>query len=429
MQMAEIEYIHAREILDSRGNPTVEVDVRLLSGAFGRAAVPSGASTGAHEAIELRDGDKQRYLGKGVLKAVESVNNVIAPALLGYNALDQYDIDSTLIGIDGTPNKANLGANALLGVSLACAKAASVHSQQPLYRYLGGATATIMPIPLMNVINGGEHADNALDIQEFMLVPKGASTFKEALRWGVEVFHHLKKLLNAKGLNTAVGDEGGFAPNLPSNEAALEFLLQAIEAAGYEPGKQMALALDVAATELYKDGRYHLSSEGRDMSSDEFVDYLAMLSEKYPIVSIEDGLAEDDWTGWANITSKIGSKCQLVGDDLYVTNVERLERGIREKSGNAILIKVNQIGTLSETLEAITLARQNQFGIIVSHRSGETEDSTIADLAVATNAGQIKTGSASRSDRTAKYNQLLRIEEDLGPAARYAGLDLFQSEE
>lgn len=427
--MAEIEYIHAREILDSRGNPTVEVDVRLLSGAFGRAAVPSGASTGAHEAIELRDGDKQRYLGKGVLKAVESVNNVIAPALLGYNALDQYDIDSTLIGIDGTPNKANLGANALLGVSLACAKAASVHSQQPLYRYLGGATATIMPIPLMNVINGGEHADNALDIQEFMLVPKGASTFKEALRWGVEVFHHLKKLLHAKGLNTAVGDEGGFAPNLPSNEAALEFLLQAIEAAGYEPGKQMALALDVAATELYKDGRYHLSSEGRDMSSDEFVDYLSMLSEKYPIVSIEDGLAEDDWSGWANITSKIGAKCQLVGDDLYVTNVERLERGIREKAGNSILIKVNQIGTLSETLEAITLARQSQFGIIVSHRSGETEDATIADLAVATNAGQIKTGSASRADRTAKYNQLLRIEEDLGPAARYAGLDLFQSEE
>jgi len=429
MQMAEIEYIHAREILDSRGNPTVEVDVRLLSGAFGRAAVPSGASTGAHEAIELRDGDKQRYLGKGVLKAVESVNNVIAPALLGYNALDQYDIDSTLIGIDATPNKGNLGANALLGVSLACAKAAAVHSQQPLYRYLGGATATIMPIPLMNVINGGEHADNALDIQEFMLVPKGAPTFREALRWGVEVFHHLKKLLNAKGLNTAVGDEGGFAPNLPSNEAALEFLLQAIEAAGYEPGKQMALALDVAATELYKNGRYHLSSEGRDMSSDEFVDYLSMLSEKYPIVSIEDGLAEDDWAGWANITSKIGSKCQLVGDDLYVTNVERLERGIREKAGNSILIKVNQIGTLSETLEAISLARQSQFGIIVSHRSGETEDSTIADLAVATNAGQIKTGSASRSDRTAKYNQLLRIEEDLGPAARYAGLDLFQSEE
>ena len=363
------------------------------------------------------------------MKAVESVNNVIAPALLGYNALDQYDIDSTLIGIDGTPNKGNLGANALLGVSLACAKAAAVHSQQPLYRYLGGATATIMPIPLMNVINGGEHADNALDIQEFMLVPKGAPTFKEALRWGVEVFHNLKKLLNAKGLNTAVGDEGGFAPNLPSNEAALEFLLQAIEAAGYEPGKQMALALDVAATELYKDGRYHLSSEGRDMSSEEFVDYLSMLSEKYPIVSIEDGLAEDDWAGWANITSKIGSKCQLVGDDLYVTNVERLERGIREKAGNSILIKVNQIGTLSETLEAISLARQNQFGIIVSHRSGETEDSTIADLAVATNAGQIKTGSASRSDRTAKYNQLLRIEEDLGPAARYAGLDLFQSEE
>lgn len=424
--MSEIEFIHAREILDSRGNPTVEVDLRLKSGAFGRAAVPSGASTGAHEAIELRDEDLDRFLGKGVLKAVESVNNIIAPALLGYNALDQFDIDSTLIGIDGTPNKANLGANALLGVSLACAKAAAVHSQQSLFRYLGGATATIMPIPLMNVINGGEHADNALDIQEFMLVPKGAGSFREALRWGVEVFHHLKKLLNSKSLSTAVGDEGGFAPNLESNEAALELLLEAIHAAGYEPGSQIALALDVAATELYKDGRYHLSSEGRDMSTSEFVAYLAGLAEKYPIVSIEDGLDEDDWSGWIELNKKIGDTCQLVGDDLFVTNVERLQRGIQEKAGNAILIKVNQIGTLSETLEAITLARQSQFGIVVSHRSGETEDATIADLAVATNAGQIKTGSASRSDRTAKYNQLLRIEESLGPAARYAGLDLFK---
>jgi enolase len=423
--MSEIEFIHAREILDSRGNPTVEVDLRLTSGAFGRAAVPSGASTGAHEAIEVRDKDASRYLGKGVLKAVDSVNNLIAPALLGYNALDQFDIDSTLIGIDGTPNKANLGANALLGVSLACAKAAAAHSQQSLFRYLGGATATIMPIPLMNVINGGEHADNALDIQEFMLVPKGAKSFREALRWGVEVFHHLKKLLHSKNLNTAVGDEGGFAPNLESNEAALELLLEAIESAGYKPGTQIALALDVAATELFRDQRYHLASEGRDMSTSEFVDYLSGLSTKYPIVSIEDGLDEDDWSGWVQLNEKIGKSCQLVGDDLFVTNVERLQRGIQEKAGNAILIKVNQIGTLSETLEAITLARQNQFGIVVSHRSGETEDSTIADLAVATNAGQIKTGSASRSDRTAKYNQLLRIEESLGPAARYAGLDLF----
>jgi len=424
--MSEIEFIHAREILDSRGNPTVEVDVRLISGAFGRAAVPSGASTGAHEAIELRDKDGDRYLGKGVLKAVESVNHIIAPAILGYKALDQHDIDSTLIGIDGTPNKANLGANALLGVSLACAKAAAAHAGLPLYRYLGGANATTMPVPLMNVINGGEHADNALDIQEFMLVPKGAETFSEALRWGVEVFHHLKKLLNSKSLSTAVGDEGGFAPNLESNEAALELLLEAIESAGYKPGSQIALALDVAATELFQDGRYNLSSEGRDMSTSEFNAYLCGLASKYPIVSIEDGLAEDDWPGWTELNGMLGDRCQLVGDDLFVTNVERLERGIQEKSGNAILIKVNQIGTLSETLETIGLARQNRFGIIVSHRSGETEDATIADLAVATNAGQIKTGSASRSDRMAKYNQLLRIEEELGPAARYAGLDLFR---
>lgn len=423
--MPEIEFIHAREILDSRGNPTVEVDVRLVSGAFGRAAVPSGASTGAHEAIELRDQDGDRYLGKGVLRAIESVNQVIAPAILGYNALDQHDIDRSLIDIDGTPNKANLGANALLGVSLACAKAAAAHAGLPLYRYLGGANATTMPIPLMNVINGGEHADNALDIQEFMLVPKGAQTFSEGLRWGVEVFHQLKTLLRKKSLSTAVGDEGGFAPNLESNEAALELLLEAIETAGYKPGTEIALALDVAATELFDDGCYHLHSEDRKMSTAEFNVYLGDLAGKYPIVSIEDGLAEDDWVGWAALNELIGDRCQLVGDDLFVTNVDRLQRGIQEKSANAILIKLNQIGTLSETLEAINLARQNRFGIIISHRSGETEDATIADLAVATNAGQIKTGSASRSDRTAKYNQLLRIEEALGPAARYAGLDLF----
>ena len=424
--MSEIESIHAREILDSRGNPTVEVEVRLASGAAGRAAVPSGASTGAHEAVELRDGDKSRYLGKGVLNAVASVNDTIAPSLLGYDASDQFDIDATLIGLDGSPNKSTLGANALLGVSLACAKASANHFGMPLYRYLGGVNARTLPVPLMNVINGGEHADNALDIQEFMLVPRGAETFREALRWGVEVFHNLKKILKDKGLNTAVGDEGGFAPNLESNEAALELLVGAIEAAGYKPGEQIALALDVAATELYKDGQYHLASEGRSLTTDGFNDYLAGLADKYPIVSIEDGLDEDDWAGWAALTAKIGDRCQLVGDDLFVTNVERLERGIRERCSNAILIKVNQIGTLSETLEAMNLGRQSNFGLVVSHRSGETEDATIADLAVATNAAQIKTGSASRSDRTAKYNQLLRIEEELGPAARYAGRQLYK---
>ena len=424
--MSEIESIHAREILDSRGNPTVEVEVRLASGAAGRAAVPSGASTGAHEAVELRDGDKSRYLGKGVLNAVASVNDTIAPSLLGYDASDQFDIDATLIGLDGSPNKSTLGANALLGVSLACAKASANHFGMPLYRYLGGVNARTLPVPMMNVINGGEHADNALDIQEFMLVPRGAETFREALRWGVEVFHNLKKILKDKGLNTAVGDEGGFAPNLESNEAALELLVGAIEAAGYKPGEQIALALDVAATELYKDGQYHLASEGRSLTTDGFNDYLAGLADKYPIVSIEDGLDEDDWAGWAALTAKIGDRCQLVGDDLFVTNVERLERGIRERCSNAILIKVNQIGTLSETLEAMNLGRQSNFGLVVSHRSGETEDATIADLAVATNAAQIKTGSASRSDRTAKYNQLLRIEEELGPAARYAGRQLYK---
>ena len=424
--MSEIESIHAREILDSRGNPTVEVEVLLSSGAAGRAAVPSGASTGAHEAVELRDGDTERFLGKGVMAAVAAVNDQIAPALLGYAALDQHDVDSTLIALDGTENKSKLGANALLGVSLANAHAAAEHVGLPLFRYLGGINARTLPVPLMNVINGGEHADNALDIQEFMLVPRGATSFREGLRWGVEVFHHLKKILNGKNLSTAVGDEGGFAPNLPSNEAALELLIEAIGAAGYEPGAQVALALDVAATELYTDGKYNLASEGRTMSTSEFIGYMSELASKYPIVSIEDGLAEDDWAGWVELTAAIGDRCQLVGDDLFVTNVERLDRGIKEKASNAILVKVNQIGTLTETLDAMSLAAASNFGRVVSHRSGETEDARIADLAVATNAGQIKTGSASRSDRTAKYNQLLRIEEALGPAAVYGGSGLYR---
>ncbi len=423
--MLDITHIHAREILDSRGNPTVEVEVRLSSGAEGRAAVPSGASTGAHEAIELRDGDASRYLGKGVGKAVAAVNEVIAPALLGYDASDPYDIDATLLSLDGTANKSRLGANAILGVSLAVARSAANAYDLPLYRYLGGVNARLLPVPLMNVINGGAHADNALDVQEFMLVPKGADTFRDALRWGVETFHHLKKILKDKKLNTAVGDEGGFAPNLGSNQAALELLTDAISAAGYKPGEQIALAMDVAATEFYEGGKYSLKADGRTLSSAEMVSYLEDLAARYPIVSIEDGLAEDDWGGWKTLTERIGDKVQLVGDDLFVTNVERLQRGIDEKIANAILIKVNQIGTLTETLAAMDLGRAHGFGLIVSHRSGETEDSTIADLAVATNAGQIKTGSASRSDRMAKYNQLLRIEEALGPAARYAGRDVF----
>ena len=423
--MADITHIHAREILDSRGNPTVEVEVRLESGAEGRAAVPSGASTGAHEALELRDGDKNRYLGKGVTKAVDAVNDEIAPKLLGFDASDTHEIDATLLALDGTPNKAKLGANAILGVSLASARAAAAHYELPLYRYLGGVTARLMPVPLMNVINGGSHADNALDIQEYMLVPRGADSFSEALRWGVETFHHLKKILKDKKLNTAVGDEGGFAPDLPSNKAALELLTDAIEAAGYRPGQDISLALDVASTEFYKDGQYHLESEGRSLSSDEFVGFLDDLVSSYPIVSIEDGLAEDDWDGWRQLTAKLGGRCQLVGDDLFVTNVERLERGITEECGNAILLKVNQIGTLTETLDAIDMGRAAGFGLVVSHRSGETEDNTIADLAVGTSAGQIKTGSASRSDRMAKYNQLLRIEEELGPSARYAGPEVF----
>ena len=424
--MSDITQIHAREILDSRGNPTVEVEVRLASGAFGRAAVPSGASTGAHEAIELRDGDAQRYLGRGVLSAIESVNDTIAHALLGYDALDQYDVDATILALDGTPNKSKLGANALLGVSLAVARAAADHLGLPLYRYLGGVGACVLPVPLMNVINGGAHADNGLDVQEFMLVPRGATSFREGLRMGVEIFHRLKKILKDKKLATAVGDEGGFAPALGSNEAALELLIDAIGASGYKVGTDVALAMDVAATEFYKDGKYLLAADGKSLTSAEMVEYLAGLCARYPIVSVEDGLAEDDWAGWKLLTQRIGSKVQLVGDDLFVTNVERIRRGIDEGVANAVLVKVNQIGTLSETLAAMSLGRSAHMGLIVSHRSGETEDSTIADLAVATNAGQIKTGSASRSDRMAKYNQLLRIEELLGPAARYAGPGLYR---
>ncbi len=423
--MLDIVHMHAREILDSRGNPTVEVEVRLSSDAWGRAMVPSGASTGAHEALELRDGVKERYLGKGVEKAVASVNEQIAPALLGYDASDQYDIDATLLSLDGTDNKAKLGANAMLGVSLACARAAAAAYDLPLYRYLGGVNARVLPVPLMNVINGGAHADNKLDIQEFMIVPRGAATFKEGLRWGVEVFHHLKKILSKRGLSTAVGDEGGFAPHLDSNDAALDVLLEAITAAGYKPGEEIALALDVAASEFYKDGVYTLAADERTLKTTEMIGYLETLVSKYPLVSIEDGLAEDDWAGWAEITKRLGSRVQLVGDDFFVTNVDRLQRGIKEKCANSILVKVNQIGTLTETLETMNLARSHGYTQIVSHRSGETEDTTIADLAVATNAGQIKTGSASRADRTAKYNQLLRIEDQLGPAARYAGPDLF----
>ncbi|MEM1026271.1 MAG: phosphopyruvate hydratase [Myxococcota bacterium] len=424
--MLDITHIHAREILDSRGNPTVEVEVRLSSGAHGRAAVPSGASTGVHEALELRDGDDSRYLGKGVQKAINAVNDEVAPALLGYDASDPYDVDATLLSLDGTENKNRLGANALLGVSLACAHAAADAYGMPLYRYLGGVNARRLPVPLMNVINGGAHADNALDIQEFMLVPRGAESFSEGLRWGVETFHHLKKILNSRKLSTAVGDEGGFAPDLPSNRSALELLMEAIQAAGLEPGKDVGLALDVAANELQTETGYRLASENRDLSKTDMVDFLAGLAEEFPILSIEDGLGEDDWATWAELTKRIGDRCQLVGDDLFVTNSSRLERGIEEGCANAVLVKVNQIGTLTETLDCMALGAANGYAMVVSHRSGETEDNTIADLAVGTNASQIKTGSASRSDRMAKYNQLLRIEEELGPAASYAGFDVFR---
>jgi enolase len=415
-----IEEIEAREILDSRGRPTVEAEVYLANGVVGVAQVPSGASTGSFEAHELRDGDKSRYGGKGVLKAVENITEKIAPELFDLNALNQIDVDRAMIELDGSPNKSNFGANAILAVSLATAKAAAASVELPLYKYLGGPLANLLPVPLMNVINGGAHAANNIDFQEFMIVPLGAPSFKEALRWGAEVFATLSQVLDEKGLLTGVGDEGGFAPNLESNQVALELLVDAIAQAGYEPGKQVALALDVAASEFYRDGRY--TYDGVAHTPTELVDYLADLTDKYPIVSIEDGLHEDDWQTWQLLTQKMGSKVQLVGDDLFVTNVTRLQRGIEERAGNAILIKLNQIGTLTETLETIDLATRNGFRCVISHRSGETEDTTIADLAVATRAGQIKTGSLCRSERVAKYNRLLRIEDELGDRALYAGI-------
>ena len=419
--MTAIVDIIGREILDSRGNPTVEVDVVLEDGSMGRAGVPSGASTGAHEAIELRDGDKKRYLGKGVMKAVEAVNGEIFDALSGMEAQDQRRVDDALRKLDGTPNKARLGANAILGVSLAVAKAAAEASGLPLYRYLGGANAHLLPVPMMNIINGGAHADNPIDIQEFMIMPVGAQTCADAARMGSEIFHTLRKNLKDAGHATNVGDEGGFAPSLKSADEAISFIMRSIEAAGYRPGGDVALALDCAATEFYKDGKYRMEGEGKALDSGGMVQYLAGLVSRYPIVSIEDGMAEDDWQGWRALTEALGAKCQLVGDDLFVTNTERLARGIEEHVGNSILIKVNQIGSLTETLEAVAMAHRAAYTAVISHRSGETEDSTIADIAVGTNAMQIKTGSLSRSDRTAKYNQLIRIEEELGDEARYAG--------
>jgi len=419
--MTAIVDIVAREILDSRGNPTVEVDVVLEDGSMGRAAVPSGASTGAHEAVELRDGDKSRYGGKGVKKAVESVTRDIFDAISGFEAEEQIKIDEAMIALDGTPNKARLGANAILGVSLAVAKAAAEASNLQLYRYIGGTTARVLPAPMMNIVNGGVHADNPIDFQEFMIMPLGAPSLKEAVRWGSEVFQTLKGQLKKAGLNTNVGDEGGFAPNLPSAEAALDYCVKAIEAAGFKPGEDIAIALDPAASEFFKDGAYVYSGEGKTRTIEQQVDYLAKLVDAYPIVSIEDGLAEDDWKGWKLATDKLGKRLQLVGDDLFVTNVERLSRGVKEGVANSILIKVNQIGTLTETLAAVDMAHRAGYTAVMSHRSGETEDSTIADLAVATNCGQIKTGSLCRSDRLAKYNQLIRIEEELADQARYAG--------
>ena len=423
--MGQIAGIHARQILDSRGNPTVEVEVVTTEGFVGRAAVPSGASTGVHEAVELRDGDKSHYLGKGVLKAVENVNTVINDELQGFYVDDQTAIDNALIKLDGTDNKGNLGANAMLGVSLAVARAAATEYGLPLYRYIGGVSANTLPIPMMNILNGGQHADNKIDIQEFMIMPVGAKSFSEALRMGAEVFHNLKAVLKAKGQSTNVGDEGGFAPNLTSNEEAIEVVLEAIEKAGYKPGDDIFIALDPAASEFYNKEKkvYHFESTNEDLSSDDMVNYWKKWVEKYPILSIEDGLDEDDWEGWAELTKQIGHKVQIVGDDLFVTNVKRLSQGIDSKVGNSILIKVNQIGTLTETINAIRLAIENSYTSVISHRSGETEDTTIADLAVALNTGLIKTGSASRSDRIAKYNQLLRIEEALGNSARYLGKD------
>ncbi len=419
--MTAITDIIGREILDSRGNPTVEVDVVLEDGALGRAAVPSGASTGAHEAVELRDGDKARFLGKGVRKAVDAINGEIFDAVGGMDAEAQAKIDETLIALDGTPNKGRLGANAILGVSLATAKAAAASRQFPLYRYVGGTAARLLPVPMMNIVNGGVHADNPIDFQEFMIMPAGLPSFADALRAGSEIFHTLRAALKAAGHNTNVGDEGGFAPNLPSADAALDFVTQAIAKAGYKPGGDVFLALDCAATEFFKDGVYVYEGEGKKRAPKEQAKYLADLAAKYPIVSIEDGMSEDDWEGWKILTDQVGNKCQLVGDDLFVTNVTRLEKGIKQGIGNSILIKVNQIGTLTETLAAVQMAHKAGYTAVMSHRSGETEDSTIADLAVATNCGQIKTGSLARSDRTAKYNQLLRIEEELGAQAKYAG--------
>lgn len=417
--------VHAREILDSRGNPTVEVEVLLEGGDIGRAAVPSGASTGAFEAVELRDGDKQRYMGKGVLKAVENVNSIISQEIVGMDATDQVAVDQTLMELDGTPNKAKLGANAILGVSIACAKAAAMAVGLPLYRYIGGIGACELPVPMMNILNGGKHADNNVDIQEFMVMPVGAESFSHGLRMCSEIFHTLKKVLQEKGLNTSVGDEGGFAPNLTSNEAALEVIIEAIIKAGYKPGEDVFLALDIAATELFKDGKYHLYGEGLEKTSEEMVDFYEELTNKYPIISIEDGLSEEDWDGWKIMTSRLGKRIQIVGDDLFVTNTERLAKGIEMGVANSILIKVNQIGTLTETINAVKMAERTGYTSVISHRSGETEDTTIADLAVALNTGQIKTGAPSRTDRVAKYNQLLRIEEELGYTARYRGKEVF----
>jgi enolase len=420
-----IEAIIAREVLDSRGNPTVEVDVHLESGEIGRAIVPSGASTGANEALELRDGDKQRYGGKGVLKAVENVNETIADALVGTNAADQVAIDQSLIDLDGTETKSKLGANAILAVSLACAKASAAALGLPLYRYIGGVNGHVLPVPMMNILNGGKHAQDSTDFQEFMIMPAGAPSFREALRWGAEIYQSLKNVLHDRGQGTNVGDEGGFAPSLPTNEAALEVIMEAIQRAGYTPGEQIMLAMDPASSELYEDGKYHLKRENRVLSSAEMVDYWAGIADRYPLISLEDGLAEDDWDGWKLLRERLGNRVQLVGDDLLVTNVKFLERAINEKAANSILIKLNQIGSLTETLNAIQMAQRAAWTAIVSHRSGESEDVTIADLVVATNAGQIKTGAPARTDRVAKYNQLLRIEEELGPSAQYAGWNAY----
>lgn len=423
--MSLIVEIYAREVLDSRGNPTVEVEVTTENGIVGSAIVPSGASTGVHEAVELRDGDKTRYLGKGTLNAVNNVNEIIAEELIGFDVFDQVGIDRALIQIDGTENKSKLGANAILGVSMAVARAAAIESDTPLYEYIGGVNAKTLPVPMMNILNGGEHADNNVDIQEFMVMPAGACSFKEALRMGTEVFHNLKSVLKSKGYNTAVGDEGGFAPNLNSNEEALKTIMEAIEKAGYVAGKDIFLALDVASSEMYENGKYNFKGEGKIYSSEELVNYYCDLVEKYPIISIEDGLSEDDWDGWKLLTEKIGNKVQLVGDDLFVTNYSRLNMGIEKGIANSILIKLNQIGTITETLDAIELAKTHGYTCVISHRSGETEDTTIADLAVAVNAGQIKTGSASRTDRICKYNQLLRIEDRLGENSKFLGLSAF----